>query len=185
MSWNSNLIIALTSAKILCYQVTYLTITPWLKINIWHLIKMELQPSIQERVRILSTIIRGSIYWNFFCCLVTKTDIQIQFMSAVSSNRRSFKKEIQKLLNRAWNGCPVILNGILSSCFKFTYSTFLFSTRYLLFIKADDPADNFIKAIFHSKVPRVESMHLGIRQVLEVCFSSFSSKENIILTPEN
>jgi hypothetical protein len=46
-------------------------------------------------------------------------------------------------------------------------------------------ARDFIAAIFHGEVPRVQPMHLGFRKILQRFLAAFAGEENIVPLPED
>jgi hypothetical protein len=45
--------------------------------------------------------------------------------------------------------------------------------------------DDVIERIFDGEMTRVQSVHLGFRQILEIGLAALARKENVLLTPEN
>jgi hypothetical protein len=41
------------------------------------------------------------------------------------------------------------------------------------------------EAVFHCEVPSIEAVHLRIRQFRQICFPTFTSEEDVILSPKN
>ena len=56
---------------------------------------------------------------------------------------------------------------------------------HLLGIEATDVSSDVIKAIFYREVTRIEPMHLGVGQVLQVRLTTLSGEEDVILPPED
>src|SRR5262249_8757253 len=57
--------------------------------------------------------------------------------------------------------------------------------RHLLMIKTLDVRDDLFKTVLHRKMTRVETVHLRIRQVSQISFSSFACEEYVILSPKD
>src|SRR5262249_59826563 len=57
--------------------------------------------------------------------------------------------------------------------------------RHLLMIKTLDVRDDLFKTVLHRKMTRVETVHLRIRHVSQISFSSFACEEYVILSPKD
>src|SRR5215469_10076741 len=56
---------------------------------------------------------------------------------------------------------------------------------HFLFIEALDVCGNLFKTVLHRKMAGVETVHLRLRQISQVSFSSFASEEYVILSPKD
>ena len=56
---------------------------------------------------------------------------------------------------------------------------------HLLIIEAPDLADDLVETVLDGKVPGVEPVHLGLRNILEIRLAPLACEEDVVLSPEN
>src|SRR5262249_23949507 len=57
--------------------------------------------------------------------------------------------------------------------------------RHLLIIEASDLADDLVETVLDGKVPGVQPVQLGMRNILEIRLAPLACEEDVVLSPDN